>query len=152
MLGLYYSLSLLLLLGTRGVEEVGRGLLDVVAGLRRVVGRELGEEPRPEAPGPRPELARVRDHETVRVLARLVEATHRPYVRLEPLAEGTRCSGRQGPSTPPRLVEGALESGVNGARPPRAIHEGRRRVARAEPFSQALPPIVLVEIGGGKEI
>ena len=53
------------LLGTRGVEEEGRGLLDVVAGLGRVVRRELGEEPRPEAPGPRPELARVRDHESI---------------------------------------------------------------------------------------
>ena len=63
------------LLGTRGVEEEGRGLLYVMACLRSVVYRELGEEPRPEAPGPRPELARVRDHETVRVLARLVEAT-----------------------------------------------------------------------------
>jgi hypothetical protein len=84
-LGLYYSLSLLLLfvvgrvdgvcwgrlksLGTRGVEEVGRGLLDVVAGLGRVVRRELGEEPRPEAPGPRPELARVRDHLCVKFRA-----------------------------------------------------------------------------------
>ena len=37
-LGLYYSLSLLLLLGTRGVEEEGRGLLDVVAGLGRLCG------------------------------------------------------------------------------------------------------------------
>ena len=37
-LGLYYSLSLLLLLGARGVEEVGRGLLDVVAGLGRLCG------------------------------------------------------------------------------------------------------------------
>ena len=49
------------------MEEVGRGLLDVVARLGRVVRRELGEEPRPEAPGSRPERARVRDHEPVRV-------------------------------------------------------------------------------------
>ena len=40
--------------------------------LGRVVRRELGEEPRPEAPGPRPERARVRDHETVRVATEAV--------------------------------------------------------------------------------
>ena len=65
---------------------------------------------------------------------------------LEPFPERAWCSGCQRPSTPPRLVEVALESGVNGAGPPWAGLGGRRRVARAEALAQALPPIVLVEV------
>ena len=56
-------------------------------------------------------------------------------MRLEPIAEGARRRGRQGPSTPPRLIEFARERGVNSAGPPRADREPGVNVARTLPLA-----------------